>query len=467
MPEDTTPSPFWSRRDRRILFALGGFLVLGLIGYAPKAVEEAVSSDFGRYYTSGCRAEEAGEIYDTRGTLRCGYLPVMAQLMALLTGPSEWAAATFYEKTHVSQRWLAPGGAPRPEVATVEGLYIGASAWYVLLCLSYLGTLVLAVHLGRPASSREVLWMTVAALVISGRFLVMNLRLGQINMIVMFWAVLGCWLVARKRAVWGGISLAFATALKIIPGGLFFWIAWRRNWPAVLAMAATGLLFLWVAPMLTWGVRGGAGKTWEWIEARHELVTELPDSQSPGQSLSSMANRLLRRVNAVTPRRGTPLFVNVMDSPPAAKVAAILLVLATLACVLTGVRGDPDAPSVRIGLEVGLMFLVLLMISPESRRAHFITMMIVAAPLARYGMVAGRPKTMALVLAAAFALTSLSSRGIWGDTYVYYAMNAYGVVLAGCLVLFFAARYALATLEPDASSLPNTGAGEISAGGAA
>jgi hypothetical protein len=422
-----------------VLLVLG----LGLAAYGPRAVEESVDSDFGRYYTAGSVAWHGGDIYYIYGDLEFKYLPVVAQGFSLLAGPSELLAEAVYDEPAPAARWTEKGADLLPGTPTDAGLRIGAAAWYALLCFSYLACIAMAVDMVRPVRLRETLVMGGVAILLTGRFFAMNIRLGQLNMFVMLWAVLGCWLVVRRRALLGGAAVAVATALKIIPGGILLWLVWRRNWRGAGAFCVVGLALLWLAPMLTWGPSDGLAKTASWFQARHDWVTDLPSRDAPGQSLPSMANRFLRRTSAVTQRHERTLYINVVDSPELAKAAAVLLF--ALACLLavTAWRGRLWDPPVRAGLEVGLLFLLLLLVSPESRRAHFITGLVPAAALAGHALRRRAWGWVGPALVLAFVTWNLSSSGVWGYSTPYYYLNAYGVVLLGALVLFFTIRAAL------------------------
>ncbi len=443
-PQEHDAAP--GSRARVTIYAIFFLLIAAMAGYAPKAARKSVKSDFGRYYTGGCRAVRAGRIYDSGGDLKFGYLPVVAQVMAVVAGPCEWLARKTCGSPATSTRWLRSGGSPGPEAPTEEGLMIGAYVWHLVLCLSFLAVLAMILHMCRPASWNQALIVVLAGLIFSARFLFMNIRLGQMNMFVMLWAVLGCWLIWRGRDIAGGAAIAFAIALKIIPAGLFFWLLWRRNWRASISLSVCGLFLLLVVPMFTWGPKGGLEQVFTWFKNRHHLVTDLSRDQADGQSLSSMSNRFFSRVSAVTPRRGCPLYINVLDSPGLAKVIALLLALGALGVALFAVRGDIHAPPLRFVLEVGLMFLLLLMISPESRRAHFITAFFAVMALVRFGLEYGNLRQALIAVAVAFVCMSLTSSGIWGYGPAYYYMNAYGIVMAGCLVLFGGCWWALQQL---------------------
>jgi alpha-1,2-mannosyltransferase len=72
-----------------------------------------------------------------------------------------------------------------------------------------------------------------------------NFEEGQLNIVVLA-GMVGCWLSYRRgQRVWAGILLGAAFGLKPIPGLLFVYFAWRREWRVLAAsMATLGTLYL-------------------------------------------------------------------------------------------------------------------------------------------------------------------------------------------------------------------------------
>jgi len=128
-------------------------------------------NDFERYYWAGHGARHGLDIYrfDARDDRQFKYAPVFAQLMTPLVCSRSCTC-------------------PRPMLgrAHVEQVRFAAGLWYWVLCLSYFGALALAILMARPADGRArplparrrwrcrfgSSWTMV--------------RLGQINMPVMF-----------------------------------------------------------------------------------------------------------------------------------------------------------------------------------------------------------------------------------------------------------------------------------------
>jgi hypothetical protein len=364
------------------------------------------------------------------------YLPVFAQGLAPLAALAER---------------VRPFPGPDAAEPSEAQLRLGAGVWYALLCLAYLGTLALAVSLCSATGARQRAAIVLAALALSARFFVDNLRLGQINLIVMFLAVLGAWWVLRGRGILGGASVALAAALKFMPAVLVLWFLLRRQWRAAAAFAVALAAFVALVPMLTWGAKGTFDLLDRYWQARHKMVTALPEDHAAGQSLPSMANRLLRPVNAAPLRDKRPVFVNLADVSPrtAGRVALALVALAAGAAFLALRRSRPDAPLAGV-LELGLVLLLMLMVSPETRKAHYVTALVPAAGLAAVALASGRRCFLGL-MGLAFACLALTSGSVIGRGPAYDLVNAYGALLVGALSLFAASILALRGQASDNS----------------
>lgn len=484
-------TPWLPKRPRDRWLALAGLLALlgGLAAYGPKAVEESRTADFERYYNAGLAAARGDSPYDIpvdpatgtrRDDLEFKYFPCLAQGMSPLATFSEWCAT----------------GTARPDLPTLGGLTVGAAIWYALLCLCYLASLAMAVDLCRPKHFGETLCIGGGALLLSARFFVANVRNGQINMVAMLFAVLAAWIFLRgaraalphgptDRARWStalaaGIAAALGALVKFMPAGLLLWFLRRRSWLAGAGFLATVAATMILLPSLHWpgGPRAGVWRYQDYVERRKQMITDLPDSEAAGQSLPSMINRLLRPANAA-PVRGwyrhgaftrDPLTINVADwSETAANRAALAAVLLTSLLYVLLLRGRlEDAAGLRGALEAGALFLLLLLISPEARKAHFVTLLVPGAALTAMALRApalGMPalrRVAVLGMGLPLATLWLGAREVVGkENEWYYYLNAYGIVLWAAVLLFAVSLYLLQRLprggspEPGAPDMPS------------
>ncbi|MFW5857482.1 MAG: glycosyltransferase family 87 protein, partial [Planctomycetota bacterium] len=368
-----------------------------------QAAPRSTRSDFQRYYHAGRAVLDDGDIYAARGRLQFKYFPVFAQCMA------PFAAL------------------PKP---------VAAYAWYAVIAASYAGMLWVTLRFaldGAPDRDRQRLALPVAvtALLISGRFFVDNARLGQINIPVAFLAYIGAYHALRSRERLGGWFTAWAACLKFMPAVLLLWFGWRRRWIAAVHGVAAVLVFLFVVPAFTWGWNDNIDRLKGYIDRRSKMVETVPKHDAPGQSVPALLNRFLRPVRASSlneaEKRVYSVNVASLSRTTVNRIAlGAVLVLVLLAAWRTGPFRSKEVDG--MGAELGVVLVLMLLISPEARRAHFVTLMLPAGVLAARALAApSRRRTEVAALVAALALTLGTSSDLIGEAASSYAA-AYGCV---------------------------------------
>jgi len=266
MPDITLPGQSEKRAAPRLCLAIFFVVAAGaMAAYAPKAVEASYNADFERYYYAGSVALRGGDIYEATDDKQFKYFPVFAQLMM----PVAYYGERHGCECHDSYRYE---------------LRVAAWLWYAILRASFLGSLWLVISLAKPICTKEALLLAVIAVAFSARFFVANARNGQINLPVMFLAVLGCWLATRKYEKLGGAAIALAACIKFMPVVLLLWFARRGWWRGIGAFLVTTLFLLLVAPAATWGFKGNVELLQRYVDSRHKMVTGVPEDEAPGQS---------------------------------------------------------------------------------------------------------------------------------------------------------------------------------------
>lgn len=156
---------------------------------------------------------------------------------------------------------------------TVSGLYDSSPFVCVLLTPLYIlpdqfgrflwGLINIALFLATPAllltwinekiSFRQKSWIWLAAVVLSLEVLHINMRLGELNYVVIFLIALGLHLSFNKASeVWGTFSIALAGTIKIFPYLLMFYFLFKRQWRAAAYVIAWGI-FMMTIPALWLG----------------------------------------------------------------------------------------------------------------------------------------------------------------------------------------------------------------------
>ncbi len=400
-----------STRARRLALAL---LILAMVAFWPKAAPRSVRSDLRRYYHAGRTALEGGSIYAAWGGLQFKYLPVFAQC-------------------------VAPLGALDPLPA--------AYVWYLVQAGGYLVMLLVTCRLADPDGEHR-LATGLAAVAVSSRFFVDNARLGQVNIPVAALAFAGAWCVVQNRQRIGGVLTGWAAALKFMPAVLVLYYLYKRRWRAFtygfLALAVLAVL----APALTWDWGPSRRMLAGYVARRSKMVRSLPAEDAPGQSVPALLNRYLRdvRASSLHEREDRVYRINVADlSLTTVNILALAAVLVLTAVIAWRVRRPlPSTATAAAGAQLGLVFILLLLVSPEARPAHFVTLILPAGVLgARLARRRG-DRIDALLYAGALVAILGTSSSLVGDALGSYA-KAYGAIFLGTVLLAVGCWRALRT----------------------
>lgn len=296
--------------------------------------------------------------------------------------------------------------------------------------------------------------------------------------------ITGCVCIAESRflraAVWIGIAAAFkATPLLFAP-----YLIWRRQWAAalILVLVAVG------ANLLPDTIhRPAAGGTWltRWYQiylAPMAKPTYVPGAWknmlNNNQALTGAASRWvltswredsedLRTVDRPgwspqwlldRERAAHPEMDAVQVSKEAAKkvVRAVYLGLtvavaapAVLVLLLRRRRPAPGADIASSGLprqvviECGMVMMLMLLLSPNSSRAHFCIMYLPAFCIARIAVRPGASKTLRILLALALLSSTLSIHVRLGTRTFEQILLWLGVVMFASIFLLLACAWAL------------------------
>lgn len=223
-----------------------------------------------------------------------------------------------------------------------------------------------------------------------------NIREGQVNFLVMACVSLGLWSVVEGRSWRGGLWLALAAHLKIIPGVLLAVLLLQRRFKAALAMAL-GLGLIWFSPLVwTWPALGAgaafernADLTRQYLaevagpRVKKQQATDVGGPRAPNNALSAVAQRYFNDVQAsnLTSQRGPLLY---LAPGPEARWGgfALAALLYLLALLLAFVRQGEEGFTAACGLALTAATLGNLLCWPH----HFAVLALLVAPLAALGL---------------------------------------------------------------------------------
>jgi len=280
--------------------------------------------------------------------------------------------------------------------------------FYVLNLALLLGSLWLLKRLLYPPTAPPVksFWTLpefglLAAVLACGRLFDSNMQLSNANIFVLFPIVLGLYLLQRERGFWGGICIALATCYKATPGlyGLYF--LWsRRVW--AMAGGALGLLiFLALLPIAVIGYANTHKAMHEWIVlSTQKLAAQDVDEQpadaaadtkgkpnedseanprAVGISLRGTFLKLFADTTALNRKEaGGEKQVNVthLETATVVTIASVFSLLLLLTTVVLTFPKAAGSTAYALTLSWGLIALTMLLVSPLTRKAHAVVLVI-------------------------------------------------------------------------------------------
>jgi len=294
-------------------------------------------------------------------------------------------------------------------------------------------------------------------LVLAARFVLGNLDRLQINMIILWGCLLGGWLLVRGRPIRGGAVIGLMAAIKVLPVFLLPYLAWKRWWRALAAAVVTGAACS-ALPVLVFGPERFAGYVRRWLE----IAGGGWPVRKGNQSLYAMIDRFSSHADEL----GSPAVHRLVASDDPRVAAAVYGAMALVAVTLVAVgrRGGrrPESPAVPV--EIAIVLVAAVLFSPLAWKHYFVFLLPAYAVLWRAAfapvVAAGAPaaggaayaaldaaarRRLRWVLATAFALTTLTVRGIVGKP-LGVAFESLSAVTAGGLVVLGGALYLRALL---------------------
>jgi hypothetical protein len=304
------------------------------------------------------------------------------------------------------------------------------------------------------------------AVLVCGRFLDSNLKLGNANLFILFFTTLGLYGLHRDRSAWGGMAIAYATAVKATPGLFGLYFLWSRRGWAMLGGAVGLLIFLLVLPTAVLGWQGTSDSLQKFVgeagakftapattpETEETTAAEGEGDEGPraiGVSLRGTLLKLLSPTLSMHHREeGDVRSVNVLDLAPETtyRLATVLsLILLGLTIWLTAGQAARTNP-VGVALSWGLVTLTMLLISPLTRKAHCVLILIPVAiliALVQQGRLTGFTRKVAwaalIVLPVA---TLLTAEGLAGERAAEF-FHAIGTSTWAMMALYIATAAAL------------------------
>jgi uncharacterized membrane protein YkgB len=177
------------------------------------------------------------------------------------------------------------------------------------------------------------LWTRIASIIICARFVVSDLRHGNVNLFIAAAVIGAAWLFWRDRRFTAGLLVAAAACVKVTPALWGAYLIYKRQWRAVLGGVVGVVLALEVAPLLviTPSMNHALLGKWYHHVVGSFLSTGDVESMGMNQSLTAVTNRLLGRPELAA-GESPPQIADLPDSTvrwiQRLAAAALLIVLA-------------------------------------------------------------------------------------------------------------------------------------------
>ncbi|MBN1517716.1 DUF2029 domain-containing protein [Candidatus Sumerlaeota bacterium] len=293
-------------------------------------------------------------------------------------------------------------------VPLAQGMWIGLNVTLLLLALQAHQELF-GRRFGRGA------WIFM--LLICGRLIWDNINLGQWNLPVYNVTVIGLWLTLARRRTWPGALVLGLGVLKFMPVFFTVYFLAKRQWKAAGALALAVIFWVVIAPTLWFGPARHLDLLNKWLDqGSSRLESMVSNKVLVGHSLFTATQSYLNPEIIVKYGHNQARTIAVAHlSREQAKLAAGVLcgLIVALTLALYWRAGSDVSPGPALLTELGMMFMLLLICSPQARMAHLITT--VTAALALGGVWIMPRQSLAMrrtacgVLAAALLMIVLTS----------------------------------------------------------
>ncbi|MCU0236705.1 MAG: DUF2029 domain-containing protein [Acidobacteria bacterium] len=321
-------------------------------------------------------------------------------------------------------------------------------AWYLINVSLIILSLALLLRMARPQPGRRWL-LAFLSLLFTMRFLVDSCHRGQANILILALCAVTLYFAGNGKAAWAALFLAMAIAVKLTALLLLAYFAWRRKF-RLCALTASFLLLLLLLPAVASGFR----RNIEHLRQYPRVAANIYDRDKLNQSLANFTYHLLHPVA----RRDNRDIHLLQLGEGAIKALTCLLAAALLLFTARLCRNGAGAGRWGPQLEFSIVIVLMLLLSPVSRKDHFVTLLlpyffylhalldpVLAARL-------NRKKLLWACLLASFALASLTVESVVGNA-ANDLLESWFSVFWGTIILWLG----LLLLRRETHSAPDNG----------
>ncbi|HZT57838.1 MAG TPA: glycosyltransferase family 87 protein [Pyrinomonadaceae bacterium] len=306
---------------------------------------------------------------------------------------------------------------------------------------------------------------------LAARFIILHLRFGQTNVLVLALAVLGLRWVTTGRPVRAGLAIAFSIVVKLTTLPFGFWFLARRGWKVLLGMILGGLIGV-ALPALAVGVARDAAYHREWVESvvLSNAAGSGKWSNTGNVSLRAQADRFFLKADAFV-YKDAIYHVTVVELPPSAVrlIGYLIMFCVALAIVIYAVRFRRASRLVGVWGGYAFVFSLIPSFSTVTEIPHLVLLLPAYIYLVHVWYVLRlKDRLFRSLFALSFILTTLTTGTFLGQ-FLGRFLAAIGFISLGILLLPAAIYRAGVCLESEDKlndSLEETDA-PVEAGGGA
>ncbi|MFP4379895.1 MAG: glycosyltransferase family 87 protein [Candidatus Sumerlaeia bacterium] len=326
-----------------IFLAVAGWYSISDYRFSNNSDDWRIRGDFTNYSFAASRVlMDGGDPYDQDQVGKnYKYFPLNALLLAPLT--------------------------PFP-IPVAQGLFLGINA------LLLIWAIMAHRELAGPSRIGFLGWLM--AFLFGGRYILISIQLGQWNLPVYTLTILGLWQILAQGHRWrGALLVGLATGIKFMPGFFIFYFLIKKQYKTALALVVCALFWILIFPSIFLGPQRHVEllKTYH-AESVDRLEDMVGDESVVGHSLSVTIIAYLTEVKKHSVHRfGRE--INILDLPleTSSKIAhAVCFILLGMTLYILWRRRSAIDPGKGLIMELGFFFVMLLLISPEVRKAQFI-----------------------------------------------------------------------------------------------
>jgi hypothetical protein len=323
-------------------------------------------------------------------------------------------------------------------------LWLRNLVWYLVTVGATIGSFKLAETIARnavaapPLNAVELSWLRLLGLLLSSKLILAVFENQAYDALVLLVLLLGLAALMTGRELWGGAGLAFAAALKATPLIFLPYLLWRRRFAAAAAFVVVFLAASFLPDLLFTPTGAGHGYFLTWLR---EVAGNSFGAKDTYWAGANIMNHSLRGAVSLNIDETTQHALN--HAVLYAVDAAFIIVIGMLITI-----PPPDRAS--IAFDGSLLIISMLMLSPMSSRSHYVAMLLPYMTLIALGFRDKRTLNLGrAVLAASFALVTLSGTDIVGETVTVWAYRHSFMVLGTLVLLIYFAALAIERSRRD------------------